>query len=83
MPLSMDNPNDQPPTNMKTAIKKSELLTKVSIRLQQRISDTNKLFKKWQFARDRNLQAPAEFDAYMKSLRKCHLLQRAERRLTA
>jgi hypothetical protein len=79
----MDNPNDQSSTNMKTAFKKSELLTKVSLRLQQRISDTNKLFRKWQYNRDRNLQAPDEFDAYIKSLRKCHLLQRAERRLTA
>ena len=76
-------PQDNPTPEMKTAIQKAELLGKISTRLQQRISEANKLFKKWQSARNRLQVADKELDDYIKGLRRCHRLQRAERRLAA
>jgi len=77
----METEQNQAPQEMKTAIKKAELLGKLSARLQVRIGEATKAFKRWQNARDINLQAPVEFAEYMRALRSCHRLQRAERRL--
>jgi hypothetical protein len=76
-------PKDNPTEEMRTALKKSELLGKINARLQLRISEANKLFKKWQSARDINLQAESELADYLTALRRCDRLQRVERKLTA